>query len=419
MSTVIKLSIAAVVIIAVIFFSYRPLMNWWEERNRPRFKTEEVEKGEVVAHVNSTGNVQPVISVSIGSFVSGPIVELNVDFNDEVKKDDVLARVDPRLFKANVARDKATLETRKADVDRAKALLQQSKNKEERGKKLRAKNIDFMSDTEMDALTFERQSLEAALRVAEASVIQAQATLENSEANLKYTEIVSPVDGIILDRRIDPGQTLAAQFQTPELFIVAPDLRKEVHILASVDESEIGLIQKAKKESRPVTFTVDTHPDELFAGSINQIRLSSSVDSNVVTYPVIVSAANPDLKLLPGMTASISFEVDSKKDVLKVPNAALRFYPNTQWVHPDDIPILDGSRRESTSSDTTSPQQTSAEEKAEAYRRRNRRHVWVLRDKKLRAIEVITGLIETRFTEIIEGDLKEGDELVTGLELKK
>lgn len=397
---------------------YQPAVKYLRERNKPEWETEKIVRGDATETVNATGKVKPVLSVSIGSFVSGPIVDLNVDFNDEVKQGDLLAKVDPRLFKANVARDEASLATRQAEVARVKAQLQQATNNKLRGERLRAKNEDFLSDREMDALRFECEAFEAALRVAEASVLQAQAGLENSRANLEYTEIRSPVDGVVIDRKIDPGQTLAAQFQTPELFIVAPDLQKKVHVFASVAEKEIGVIQRAQEEKRPVTFSVDSYPDELFEGEIEQIRVSSNEVQGVVTYPVVVAAANPDRKLLPGMTASISFEVEAKKDVLKIPNSALRFYPeDVQWVREEDRKLLDGSRWK-TSDETDSDTVLSAQEKAEAQRKKNKRHVWVKEGDFLRAVEVITGISESRYTVMEEGELEEGDQLVTARKRK-
>jgi len=355
--------------------------------------------------------------VSVGSFVSGPIVELNVDFNDEVKKGDVLARVDPRLFKAGVDRDNAMLSTREADLERVEAQLQQSLNNYLRGKRLRGTNKDFMSDREMDALVFEVKSLQAQRRLAKASILQARASLETSEANLKYCEVTSPVDGIVINRLINPGQTLAAQFQTPELFVVAPDLRQKVHVFASVDEADIGLIQAAQKTHKPVAFTVDAHPDEVFDGEIEQIRVSSVSTQNVVTYPVVIAASNPELKLLPGMTASISFEVDSTQDVPKIPNAALRFFPDdVRLVREADRQLIDGSTWRSKKSDAAQEEMANqtATESAEAQQKKNQRHVWIVEGEMLRAVEVTTGLMENKFTEMVAGDLKVGNPLVVG-----
>ncbi len=400
-------------------FGYRPAMKYWKDRNRPNWETEKVVRGDAAAVVISTGTVRPVLSVSIGSFVSGPIVELKVDHNDQVKKGDVLAKIDPRLFEANVARDEAILATREAEVDRVKAQLQQAKNNKLRGENLRAKNKDFLSDREMDALRFECDALVATVKLAEAAVLQARASLENSRANLEYTVITSPVDGIVLSRKIEPGQTLAAQFQTPELFVVAPDLRQEVYVFASVDETDIGRLQQAQRESRPVTFTVDAHPEEMFAGKIRQIRMSSVDVQTVVTYPVIVSAPNPDLKLIPGMTASISFETDYQRDVLKIPTAALRFYPeDTTYVREEDRQLLDVSRwQSSANSDQTTAQ--SAKEKTEAEVKKNHRHVWVIDSGLLRAVEVVTGISESKYVVLTKGELREGDQLVTGIRKRK
>lgn len=418
MRVIFKLLIAVGVIGAAGTAGYQPAMEFWNERNRVTWETDEIESGDITRYVNSTGTIQPVLSVSIGSFVSGPIVELNVDFNDEVKKGDILARVDPRLFKANVDRDEATLATREADLERVEAQLQQSLNNYMRGSRLRDSNEDFMSDREMDALTFEVKSLQAQRKLAKASILQAIASLDTSRANLNYCEVTAPVDGVVIDRKINPGQTLAAQFQTPELFIIAPDLREKVHVFASVDEADIGLIQEAKKGSRKVTFTVDAHPDEVFNGEIEQIRVSSVATSNVVTYPVVIAASNTELKLLPGMTASISFEVDSTDDVPKIPNAALRFYPDdVKLVRSEDQHLIDGSswrsKPKSEAEEDEDANQTAAE-KAEAEKKKNRRHVWIVEDNLLKAVGITTGLTENRFTEMVEGDLNVGAQLVTG-----
>ena len=329
----------------------------------------------------------------------------------------MFARVDPRLFKAGVDRDNATLSTREAELERIEAQLQQSLNNYLRGKRLRDKNKDFLSDREMDALVFEVKSLQAQRKLAKAAILQAKASLETSQANLKYCEVTSPVDGVVINRLISPGQTLAAQFQTPELFVVAPDLREKVHVFASVDEADIGLIQAAKDAGKPVDFTVDAHPDEVFDGEIEQIHLSSVATQNVVTYPVVIAASNPDLKLLPGMTASISFEVDSTDDVPKIPNAALRFFPdNVKLVREADRQLIDGStwRSKKTEAEKDEVANQTASESAEAQRKKNQRHVWVVDGELLRAVEVTTGLMENKFTEMVSGDLKVGDKLVIG-----
>jgi len=400
----------------IVAAAIRPAQNYWKERNKPEFREAEVTRGAIVSVRNSTGTVKPVLSVSVGSFVSGPIIKLNVDFNSEVKKDDVLAVVDPRLFEANVARDEAILATRKADVVRAEAQLQQAINDEQRALALRSDNEDFISDSELDQYHFSRKSLEAQVDVAKAVVQQAEASLKNSKANRDYTQITSPVDGIVIDRKIDPGQTLAAQFQTPELFIIAPDMRKEMHIFASVDEADIGEIRAAHRAGQPVNFTVDAYPDDLFDGTIFQIRMSSTTIQNVVTYPVVISAPNPDLKLMPGMTANVSFTIEEKKDVLKIPKAALRFYPKSEHVRKEDRKLLEGAVIEEETGANESNQ--SAREKSETRKKRNRRHVWVKDGGLLKAIEVVTGISDSRYTELVEGDIEEGRKLVTGIKPK-
>jgi HlyD family secretion protein len=442
------------VILAVIFGGLWlisiPFGAYMKERNRVQYRDAAVTRGTIVAVVNATGTVKPVQSVSIGSFVSGPITEIYVDFNTPVKKGDRLALVDPKIYKAYWDRDKATkdnavaavesakaiLATRKAEVNQAWARLEQAKNDEKRAQDLQAVNKNFISATEMDKFKFDKMALKAAYEVAEttvdqakaavkqadAAVKQAEANFQQSDANLEYTKIISPVDGVVIDRKIDPGQTMAAQFQTPELFIVAPNLREEMRVYASVDESDIGYIKDAEKTGQPVRFTVDAYPDELFAGKIvkdSGIRMSSTTTQNVVTYPVVISAPNPDLKLMPGMTASISFQLREKTDVLRIPNAALRYYPVREHVRPEDRELLESKAPAASDSDEGTEKSLSAAEKAESRRKRNRRYVWVVEGDFLRAVAVVTGLSNSSYTELISGELNEGQQLVTGVQAKK
>jgi HlyD family secretion protein len=408
-----KFLIGIIVIAGIGAAAYRPATQYFAERNRPRWRTAEVTRGRIVADVKSTGTVQPVLKVSIGSFVSGPITELHTDFNQVVKKGDLLARIDPRLYQANVDQDQAMLATRKADVDRAKALLRQAERDEQRAIALREENEDFISGKEMDAIHFNRLSLEAQVKLAEAAVQQAEGALRNSEANLEYTKILSPVDGMVIDKKIDRGQTLAAQFQTPELFIIAPDMDKKMHVLASVDEADIGLIIKAQQLGLPVEFRVGAYRDEVFYGEIEQIRKNSTTTENVVTYPVIVAAPNPELKLLPGMTATLSFQVEEREDVVRIPNTALRFYPQSGQVRPEDREILYGA----VEGEEADAQQThrSAEERAAALVEEKTRHVWVEDGQFLRAVPVVAGLTDLKYSELVSGELSIGDKLVVGI----
>ncbi len=420
MRTLIKLVIVLAILAGIGAAAYKPTMDYIAKRNRPVWRTATVEQGRIVSVVNSTGTVKPKLKVAIGSFVSGPIKELYCVFNQEVKQGELLAKIDPKIYLSNVARDQAALTNRVADVFRVKAQLQLAINDEKRAVALRAEDESFISQAEMDKFRFGRLSLEAQLKVADSAVDQAQATLENSQANLDYTNITSPVDGIVIDQKIEPGQTVAAQFQTPELFIVAPDMRKEMHIHASVDEADIGLIKAAQHQAYPATFTVDAYSEKLFRGTIHEIRLSSTTVQNVVTYPVIVAAPNPDLDLLPGMTASLSFQVDRRDNVVKIPNAALRYYPNAKHVRPDDLPILEGLGQTTPNGgqeeERISEKSLSADERSKLRRDRHRRHVWIAEGDLLRAVEVVTGLSDSQFTEMFEGTLKNGDVLVTGVQ---
>jgi HlyD family secretion protein len=414
MKTLLKWFLYLSILVGIGAAIYFPTKEYLRQRNIPKWRTQPVIKGDLILVVNATGKVEPVRRVTVGASVSGPVMELKVDFNSPVTANQLMARIDPKLYQAAVQRDKAILRTREAEVKRAQAMLQQATNDEKRALELDQTNSDFISETELDQLRFARMAREAEITVSETAVEQAQAQLDNSEANLAYTEIRSPVDGIVIDRKIDTGQTLAAQFQTPEMFIVAPELDSRVHIYASVDEADIGLIRKAKEEKQPVRFTVDAYPDELFeSGIIEEVRLGSKEEQNVITYPVIVETPNPGTKLLPGMTANLSFQISSKSNILKIPNAALRFYPDRKRVHPDDYPILDGTEALQEQSKENNKTQ-SAMEKAESNRARNRRHVWVQEGEFLRAKAVRLGMSDSRFTEMVEGEVKESDALIVG-----
>ena len=398
-----------IAILAALGGSVRWAQLYWQERNKPQFRTVNVSEGSITSVVISTGEVKPVLSVAVGSFVSGPILELHVDFNDEVKRGQLLAKIDPRIYQAVVEGDCAVLAIRRGEVKRVEADLGRAIADEKRADQLLEKGKSYISDGEVDQFRFARQSLEAQLVIAQAGVAQAEASLANSQANLEYTRIESPVDGTIIDRKIEPGQTLAAQFQTPELFVVAPNIRDEMHVFASVDEADIGLIRAAKDAGQSVEFSVDAYPQDLFRGSIKQVRLSPSMTQNVVTYPVIVSASNQDGKLMPGMTASLSFQIDRREHCVRIPNSALRFFPEVHLVRPEDKVIVTGI---SDQEDNDRVDEESAEEKASAASRKNDRYVWVWEEPFLRAIRVTVGIRDGTWTEMVYGDLKIGDALV-------
>ncbi len=426
--------------------AYVPVSAFLKQRRQVTYREEPVARGGIVEVVNSTGTIEPVRKVLVGAIVSGPILKVHADFNDEVETDDLLAEIDPRLYEATYDRDmaslerdlaavrsaKATLNSQRADVDRIQALLDQAARDYRRAQQLRDKDPRFISQAEMDQYKYSAESLKQQKKVAEAAVLQAEASVEqaqaavsqsrgnlkNSKTNLEYTKIYPPVPGIIIDRKVDDGASLASAFQAPELFIIAPRMREEMYVYASVDEADIGLIRRAQAKGQPVQFTVDAYPDDLFEGTIKEIRRNATTTQNVVTYPVVVSTTNPDLKLFPGMTANLSFQIAKVDGVLKIPNGALRFYPEREQVHPNDRPILDGAERVIDPDEEQSTQSAvpSASERAAARKNSKRRHVWVQQGQFLRAIEVWTGLSDSKFTELAEGELSEGQKLVTGIE---
>ena len=394
--------------------------DYWKKHHQPRLRMAHVVQGPIVSVVNATGKVQPVRTITVGSFVSGPIdtsVPL-ANFNQEVAKGELLCKIDPRIHKANLDRDQATLASRIAEVDRAMAQLQHAELDMERITKLGERDKTFIADTEKDKFHFTVLKTRAEVALAQAGVKVAESALTYSQAQMDYCEIRAPESGIIINRKIEPGQTLAAQFTTPELFVIAYNLRERIDVLASVDEADIGLIRQAQQKTLPVTFTVDAYSDLLFEGRVEELRINSTTTQNVVTYPVIVAAANPELKLLPGMTASLSFEVDQRADAIKIPNAALRFFPTPKQVRPQDRHLVEGTNDPSTSEDdreTGGASSLSAADRNTLRKQRNRRHVWVSDGELLRAIEVVTGLSDSQYTELVQGQLAPGDELVTGI----
>lgn len=393
----------------------------WKDRNRPKYRHALLTRGDLVAVINATGTIEPIRKVTIGTVVSGPILELYVDFNSPVTKGQRMAKIDPRIYNAALLSAQAALANQEATVKRAEAQLQQAKNDEKRALSFRAENAEYLSDTEMDQYIFNRKALEAALDVAFAGVKQAQANVDNAQANVTYTDIESPVDGIVIDRKIDQGQTVAASFQTPEMFTVAPKMEEKMLVKAQVDEADIGLIRQAREAKQKVEFTVTAYPDDVFSGEISQVRMNSTTTSNVVTYTVVIEAPNPGMKLLPGMTASISFNVAERHAVVKIPNAALRFLPTVAQVRPEDRKLLEGQEetpeadREQSASETKPP----AGERAAANRSRYHRYLWVVDGEWLRAVPITIGLNDYQSTELVSGDLSEGQEVVTRLDTAK
>jgi HlyD family secretion protein len=282
--------------------------------SEPKFRTAKLDKGDVVATVTATGTLSAVTTVQVGSQVSGIIAKLHVDFNAIVKKGQLLAELDPTPFQQSVDQKRADLEKTKVELRNAEISLTRSKNLAKQ---------QLLAQSELDGAQTTRDS-------AAAAVAQAQAALRQVETNLSYTRITSPIDGVVVSRQYDVGQTVAASFQAPVLFTIAQDLTK-MQVLTNIDEADVGRV----KVGQEATFSVDAFPDQPFRGAVSQIRLSPQTVQNVVTYPVVLDVANLDLKLKPGMTANVQVPVDVRKEVLRAPNAALRFRPDNADLVPD------------------------------------------------------------------------------------
>lgn len=365
--------------------SYGAWRYWKKSDTKEMFKTATIERGDLVQTVKATGDVQPIFLVQVGTQVNGPIQKLYVDYNSRVKAGDLVAQIDPTVYEARLAQDQANLSSAEAAVDATQAKLVQAEKELERSRKLSERQM--LSTADLDAAVASRDALAAQIKVSRASVEQARASLRLSKANLDYTTIRSPVSGVVIARNVDEGQTVVASMSAQVLFKIATDL-SEILIEADVPEADIGRI----REGQTTTFTVDAY-DETFTGKVSQIRLASTSVQNVVTYPVIIRASNPALKLFPGMTANIVCEVERRSGVLKVANAALRFKPAALSPKPGD------ERRNG----------------GEAQNGGGGRgpKLWVQKGNQLEAIRVTLGITDGSATEITgPSDLTEGREVV-------
>ena len=297
---------------------------WWWAAGRkddaPKFRTAKVEQGPITATVSSTGTVNPVTSVQVGSQVSGQIKELFVDFNSPVKQGQLIARIDPETFQYRVRQSEADLEAARSAVGRAQVSLINAERDLKRSKELVARN--FVSPAELDRAQSTYDLAEAEVKTARAVVQQRNAQLASSRVDLSRTEIRAPVDGVVIKRTVDVGQTVAASLQAPELFVIAKDLR-DMQVETSIDEADVGRIRVGQRAS----FNVDAFPGRPFAGEVKTVRKAAQNVQNVVTYIAIISANNDRGELLPGMTANVRITTDSRDAVLKVANSALRFRP--------------------------------------------------------------------------------------------
>lgn len=290
------------------------------EAAAPAYRFAKVERGPLTASVSATGMLNPVISVSVGTQVSGQIKELYVDFNSPVKKGQLIARIDPETFEYRVRQAQADADAARSAVYRAQVNVANAQRELARTKELVERN--FVSPAELDARQAAYDLAAAELKTAQATLAQREAQLASAKVDLARTQIRAPVDGVVIKRSVDVGQTVAASLQAPELFVIAKDLR-DMQVETSIDEADVGRIRVGQRAN----FTVDAFPGRTFAGEVKQVRKAAQTVQNVVTYTVLVTADNASGELLPGMTANVRIVTDTRESVLKVPNAALRFRP--------------------------------------------------------------------------------------------
>lgn len=348
---------------------------WWTSGTEPvRYKAALVDRGPITSVVTATGTVNPVVSVQVGSQVSGKVAKLFADFNSIVKEGQVLAQIDQQPFKARVRQARAAMKSAKGNLDKAKNMAAQRKRERDRMAALRPQA--FVSQADLDLAETNYRDAAAHMEVSQAQLDQAEAALASAELDLGYTTISSPVNGIVVSRNVDVGQTVAATFQTPILFIIAQDLTK-MEVNANVSESDIGGVSEGTRAN----FRVDAYPKQFFEGTVTQVRNAPISIQNVVTYDVVIRVDNRDLKLKPGMTANVTIVTASKDNPLRAPNGALRFrMPN--------VPL----------------------EKKSTF-------LWVLdQENKPYRVEVTTGIADSLSTEIMEGPVQEGDRVVIGIE---
>jgi len=419
------LIIAGIVIVAGLFVAFGLNRN-----TQAQHFTAKVERGEIDDVVEATGTINAVITVQVGSQVSGSIAKLNADFNSRVHKGDVVALIDPALFKGALLQATADLENSKANVVAAKANLEKAKagsvqTKADYDRAVRLTKDGVMSQQQLDLAKSNYDSANASVGAAAANVTQAEAQVSQKDAavavaqtNLDYTVIRSPIDGTVVARNVDVGQTVAASLQAPTIFTIAQDLTK-MWVYAKTDESDVGNI----KIGKPVTFKVDAFPKDTFRGAVSQVRMNATTVQSVVTYDTIIEFANPQLKLFPGMTAYVTIPVDTVQNALKLPNTALRYKPPMTAEEilaiykqygievagekqAADAPATPGSGTQA-SAPTQNPSRAPKTDAA---------IVWKLGpDNKMEPVKVSIGITDHAFTEItgvLKGDLKQGDDLI-------
>lgn len=371
-----------------------------------QYRTAVVERGPIVASVGATGTINPVTSVQVGAQVTGKIISLHADFNSVVKAGEVIARIDPSLFQTRRDQAAANLVNAKAMWSKMRTELAQRKREFDRTQTLFQREL--VSQNDLDIVTTAYESAQAQLEVSGAQIKQAQALLDTADLDLKYTVIRSPVNGIVIARNVEVGQTVTSGFTTPNIFLIALDLTK-MQVDTNVSESDIGGI----REGQEALFTVDTYPQVDFRGVVRQIRNAPIIVQNVVTYDVVVEVDNRDLRLKPGMTANVSITVARKDDVLMIPNAAFRFSPSQS--------ASVGQKMAESGSDVMKPLPSVSSPMPKASGGNHGwKTVWKLTDSgDPTSVSLQPGISDGSTTEVVESELQEQDKIIVGIALPK
>jgi len=361
---------------------------------QPKYETATVDRGSIVAKVTASGTLSALVTVQVGSQVSGRIKQILADYNSVVKKGQVIARLDPQLLSATLEQARANHQAALADQQKAEAQALDADRQLKRQSSLNDRKLTAPAD--FDTAQANSAMAVAAVASAKARVEQMRAALHQAQVNLDYATIESPIDGVVISRSVDVGQTVAASLQTPTLFVIAEDLRK-MQVDTSVAEADVGKL----KAGMTATFMVDAYPNEHFEGNVRQIRNAATTVQNVVTYDAVIDVENPQLLLRPGMTANVTFVYADRSDALRTLNAALRFKPT-----PDMLEPRDKQPRPKTALTSTQPRQKREEQNA-------RRTLWVLKNKRPVSVSVRTGITDGTHTELLESDLEEGAQVIT------
>lgn len=383
----------------------------------PKFKLEKVGLRDIRSTVTATGSVNAVKTVMVGTQVSGTIKEIFVDYNSQVKKGHLLAKLDSSFLEAQVEQARANILFAQANLEKAEVSLAEAKRNMDRSKILYEQN--FIAKNDLDVAETNFKAAQAQVKAVKAQIDQGKGALKQAEVNLRYTSITSPVSGIVVSKNVDVGQTVAASFQTPTLFNIAEDLT-QMQINASIVEADVGMI----REEQPVEFTVDAYPDMQFKGQVTQIRNAPVTVQNVVTYDVIIRVANPDLKLKPGMTANTTIIVTKKEKVLAIPNAALRFRLQEKGAATDQRGPAgerqgppEGLERKGPPGERQGPPggKMQPAETGRGERIDRGQGIWIMRDGKPTRIKLITGITDGNYSEVVSGNLQEGEETIVAL----